>query len=78
MIDRSGLRPRRYDVRVCPVVYRPDGAQVAAARRNYLQWWSALIELRTTFELNNSLSRWFVSHNMPPMTPWKKSIAPQV
>ena len=77
-IDSSGLRPRRHDVQVCPVVYRPDGGQVAAARRNYLQWWSALTELRITFEIHTNLSRWSVDDCMPPMTPWKKGIAPQV
>ncbi len=76
-IDSSGLRPRRHDVQVCPVVYRPDGGQVAAARRNYLQWWSALSELRITFEIHTNLSRWSVDDCMPPMTPWKKGIAPQ-
>lgn len=76
-IDASGLRPRRHDVRVCPVVYRPDGSQVAAARRNYLQWWSALAELRITFEIHGNLSRWVVGQTMPPMTPWKKGIASQ-
>ena len=76
-VDSSGLRPRRHDVRICPVVYRPDGGQVAAARRNYLQWWSALSELRTTFEIHTNLSRWVVDDCMPPMMPWKKCVAPQ-
>ena len=77
-IDSSGLRPRRHDVRICPVVYRPDGQQVAAARRNYLQWWSALSELRITFEIHENLSRWVVSDRMPAQQPWKKVVAPQV
>ena len=76
-VDSSGLRPRRHDVRICPVVYRPDGSQVAAARRNYLQWWSALSELRITFEIHTNLSRWVVDDCMPPMTPWEKVVAPQ-
>lgn len=76
-IDTSGPRPRRHDVRVCPVVYRPDGAQVAQARRNYLQWYSALTELRSTFEIHNNLSRWAINSCMPPMMPWKKTVAPQ-
>ena len=77
-MDTSGLRPRRHDVRICPVVYRPDGSQVAAARRNYLLWWSALSELRMTFQINANLSRWIVADGMPPMTPWKKVLASQV
>ena len=68
-VDSSGLRPRRYDVRVCPVVYRPDCNQIAAARRNYLQWWSALNELRITFEIHTNLSRWVVDDCMPRMMP---------
>ena len=74
-IDSSGRKARRHDVQVCPVVYRPDGNQVAAARRNYLQWWSALSELRITFEIHTNLSRWSVDEYMPPMTPWKKALA---
>ncbi|MFU1606581.1 hypothetical protein ACM25O_08970 [Sulfitobacter pontiacus] len=74
-IDSSGRKARRHDVQVCPVVYRPDGSQVASARRNYLQWWSALSELRITFEIHTNLSRWSVDECMPPMTPWKKTLA---
>lgn len=74
-IDSSGRKARRHNVLVCPVVYRPDGGQVAAARRNYLQWWSALSELRITFEIHGNLSRWAVDECMPPMTPWKKVLA---
>ena len=74
-IDSSGRKDRRHDVQVCPVVYRPDGAQVAAARRNYLQWWSALTELRITFEIHTNLSRWAMDDHMPPMMPWKKVLA---
>jgi len=74
-IDSSGRKPRRHNVLICPVVYRPDGGQVAAARRNYLQWWSALSELRITFEIHTNLSKWAVDDRMPPMTPWKKVLA---
>ncbi|WP_372993918.1 hypothetical protein [Sulfitobacter sp.] len=74
-IDSSGRKLRRHDVLVCPVVYRPDGQQVARARRNYLQWWSALTELRITFETHNNLSRWAVGCSMPPMQPWIKGLA---
>lgn len=74
-IDTSGRKARRHNVLICPVVYRPDNAQIAAARRNYLQWWSALTELRITFEIHTNLSRWRVDSRMPPMTPWKKVLA---
>ena len=74
-IDSSGRKPRRHNVLICPVVYRPDGGQVAAARRNYLQWWSALSELRITFEIHTNMSRWAVDDRMPAMTPWKKVLA---
>jgi len=74
-IDSSGRKPRCHNVLICPVVYRPDGGQVAAARRNYLQWWSALSELRITFEIHTNLSKWAVDDRMPPMTPWKKVLA---
>ncbi len=73
--DRSGRKPRRHDVRVCPVVYRPAADQIAAARRNYLLWWSALLDLRITFQIQNDMSRWSVSDVMPPRRPWKKVLA---
>ena len=44
-LRHRGRKVRR-DVTVCPVVYRPSGAQIAAARRAYLDWWGALWEIK--------------------------------
>ena len=75
VVDCSGRKVKRHDIRVCPVVFRPAADQIAAARRNYLQWWSALLELRVCLQIQNDMSRWNVSHELPPRTPWKKALA---
>ena len=73
--DCSGRKVKRHDIRVCPVVFRPAADQIAAARRNYLQWWSALLELRVCLQIQNDMSRWSVTHELPAKTPWKKVLA---
>tara|TARA_R110002049_G_scaffold23545_10_gene83661 strand:- start:47332 stop:47991 length:660 start_codon:yes stop_codon:yes gene_type:complete len=73
--DTSGRKPRRHDVRVCPVVFRPATDQIAAARRNYLLWWSALLELRISLQIQQDMSRWLVTDEMPSQQPWKKVLA---
>jgi hypothetical protein len=71
--DTSGLRPKRWDVRVCPVRYSVLHPGIARARRNYLQWYSALMDLRQTFVSYNNLSCWSPTSKMPPMRPWQNS-----
>ena len=71
-------RKRRGGVSLDPVLYCPvtivgTAAVVAAKRRGYLQFWSALLELRTTFQLGRDLSAWKVTDAMPPMEPWKSA-----
>ncbi|WP_146592216.1 hypothetical protein [Puniceibacterium confluentis] len=61
---------RRMDVTICPVTYINTGREIAAARRAYLGWWGALLELRDTFRLYGGLSAFEVSDAMPPRTPW--------
>ncbi|WOI30055.1 hypothetical protein [Sulfitobacter dubius] len=75
VVDCSGRKVKRHDIRVCPVVFRPAADQIAAARRNYLQWWSALLELRFCLQIQNDMSRWNVTHELPARTPWKKVLA---
>lgn len=58
--------------RMCPVTYHPSGAQIAARRRAYLDWWGALLWLRPDLE-RMSLGSWTLTNAMPPMTPWKNS-----
>ncbi len=66
---RGGIR---YDsVRYCPVTIRGGAAEVAAKRRAYLLWWSALFDLRTSFQLGSDLSAWNVIAAMPAREPWR-------
>ncbi|MCF7700540.1 hypothetical protein GLR48_14645 [Loktanella sp. M215] len=59
------------EVRYCPVNIRGGVAEVTAKRRAWLLWWSALLELRNTFQLGGDLSAWSVTATMPPREPWK-------
>ncbi len=72
----AGVRKSiRFDSRWCPVIYACGAKGVATARRNYLLWWAALLELRISFQYQNDMSRWVVNDDMPPSTPWKKVAA---
>lgn len=59
-------------VKYSPVVVRPSPSQIAQARRVYLDWYRALFELRTTFQISGDLSAFVVTDQMPPMAPWQK------
>jgi len=73
-IDCSGRKVRRYEVLVCPVTYTHTATDIARARRNYLQWRLALMELRQTFVIHNNLSRWSLSDRLPLTAPWQNSV----
>lgn len=73
VIDVSGRKAKRVDVRICPVRYTVTAADIQRARSNYLQWRLALSELRQTFVIANNLSRWQVSEQLPALAPWKKT-----
>lgn len=60
-------------VEYCPVVVRPSVDQIARARRAYLSWWGAMLELQSTFQMYDNLSCWVVNDDMPALTPWEKS-----
>ncbi len=74
LMDYSGRKPRRHDVRICPVTFTPTQPQIGAARRAYLAWYGALLHLRSSFQKYQNLSRWVVSSDMPLMRPWQKRI----
>lgn len=57
----------------CPVVWRPTPDRVAAARRDYLAWWGALLELQTNLRSGAPLTCFDVTCDMPPMKPWQKN-----
>ncbi|GGG59834.1 hypothetical protein GCM10011415_02250 [Salipiger pallidus] len=56
----------------CRVVFEGGAREVAAARRAWLGWWSALLELQTTFRIRCDLTGFEVTADMPPMKPWQK------
>ena len=60
-------------VEYCPVIIRPTVDQIARARRAYLDWWGALLELQSTFQTFGNLSCWTVTRDMPALSPWKKT-----
>lgn len=73
-VDCSGRKVKRYEVLVCPVTYTHTAADIARARRNYLQWRLALMELRQTFVIHNDMSRWVLSDMLPSRAPWLNSV----
>ncbi|WP_276946608.1 hypothetical protein [Haematobacter massiliensis] len=59
------------DVVMCPVTYAPSAAVIAAARRNYLDWWSALLHVAHELSVGRRLCRIDLTAAMPPMSPWR-------
>lgn len=55
----------------CPVWFADTPVQVARRRRGYLQWWGALRELRDGLRLDQPLTCFDVTLDMPPMRPWQ-------
>lgn len=64
-------RKVQHSVVACPVSYRPSAAQIGAARRAYLDWWGALLQLRHDMA-TCGLSSIEITNDMPPMTPWRQ------
>jgi len=64
-------RKVRREVRCCPVIYTPTPSQIAAARRFYLTWWGALLDLAAALRAYGGLVAYDVSAAMPPLTPWR-------
>lgn len=61
----------RTDILCCPITISPTHAQIASARRSYLKWWGALLDLSSTFQLYGGLSCHEVTSLMPQRAPWK-------
>jgi hypothetical protein len=64
-------RKTKRQVLACPVRYAPTAQQIATARRNYLDWWGALLWLGGELRGLDILDRIMVTQDMPPMTPWR-------
>lgn len=57
------------DARACPVRIVPTAQQIGAARRGWLDWIGALMHIQHELRMVG-LSRWDVTDELPPMTPW--------
>ncbi|TDX19701.1 hypothetical protein [Rhodovulum visakhapatnamense] len=57
-------------VRFTPCHWDPTPAQIAAARRAYLDWWGYLLAVQAALT-GADLTRIEVTRDMPPMRPWK-------
>ncbi|MEQ8292499.1 MAG: hypothetical protein RIA08_09855 [Roseovarius sp.] len=68
----SAGRVKRVEGRICPIVYRDTARELAARRRAYLDWWGALLSVKSGLNAVD-LRRFEVTEAMPPMEPWKKS-----
>ncbi|WP_138423706.1 hypothetical protein [Maritimibacter alexandrii] len=56
----------------CPIRFYDTAAEIGRARRSYLQWWSALNEVRHCLSVDSPLSAFRVTAEMPPVRPWGK------
>ena len=63
-------RRRVSEVRCCPVTYVPTAGQIGAARRLYLLWWNALLDLRVQLARAGVLGGWKLTGEMPARMPW--------
>lgn len=68
--DVSGWEGRS---RACPITYLPTRQQIDMARRTYVQWRSALRDLRANLSSSRMLRAHELTGILPPMAPWEKS-----
>lgn len=62
-------RKKKIDLLACPVTFRPSAAKIASARREYLAWWGALLDLRVSLA-KAGLRTISITQQMPSMKPW--------
>lgn len=62
----------KHPVRYCPVRVTPTARQIGAARREYLNWWGALLFLAADLRNCGMLDQVEITNAMPPMTPWRR------
>lgn len=58
-------------VKFCPVIYSPTAQQIAGARRRYLDWYGAILEIGHQLRTCGMLRQIEVTTVMPPITPWR-------
>lgn len=56
-----------------PLHWVPSSSQIACARREYLDWWGALLSVLYGLT-GTEFSKFVLVDRMPPMSPWKKVI----
>lgn len=59
---------------LCPISYSGGAAAGAAARRAYLAWYGALIDVACALRRPGYLDAITVTDEMPPLSPWEKRI----
>jgi hypothetical protein len=69
--DQLGVKA---DGRVCRVTYSGDARQVGAARRRYLAWYGALLQLRHNLQTACHLTSFVLTDRMPERAPWTKGL----
>lgn len=63
-------RRRKLQGQICAIRYVGGTPALGAARRGYLEWYGALLELMAVLGRGNMLQSIKISDQMPPMTPW--------
>lgn len=58
----------------CPISYGGGASSVAAARRGYLDWWGALLEVQSVLRREGYLDAIRVTDEMPPISPWRNGL----
>lgn len=56
----------------CPVRFTPTAQQVSSARRNYLEWYGALLWLSAELRGLGILGSIRITQDLPPLSPWRK------
>lgn len=71
--ERRGRKGRvvKEPVLYCPVFLCPTQAEIARARRRYLDWYGALLWLHGDLKATGILSTVALADEFPPMTPWR-------
>jgi len=68
---KSRMTWKTVDVLACPVTWRPHPEQIAAARRDYDDWWHALGWVRDGLIAGGMLREVAVTAVMPKVRPWE-------
>ncbi|WP_375261841.1 hypothetical protein [Palleronia sp.] len=64
-------RVRQFTPQMVPVTYEPTWPQIALARRRYLDWWGALLEV-ARIACAAPLAWTVIDEAMPALSPWRE------